>query len=114
MNCVVSNAVASQNTTIPITDTNIYIPVVTLSTQEYAEQIKSGFKRTINWNKYYSKTEPLNALNSYLDILIEPSFQRLKILFVLPYHTLDSRTAHSKCHLPTAKVEDYNVMIMFL
>ena len=42
-------------TTFSITDTKLYIPVVTLSTQDNAkllEQIKSGFKRTINWNKY--------------------------------------------------------------
>ena len=38
-----------------ITDTTLYVPVVTLSTQDNAkllQQLKSGFKRTINWNKY--------------------------------------------------------------
>ena len=38
-----------------ITDTKLYVPVVTLSTQGNAkllQQLKSGFKRTINWNKY--------------------------------------------------------------
>ena len=47
--------VAVQATTFSITDTNFYIPVVTLSTQDNArllEQLKSGFKRTTNWNKY--------------------------------------------------------------
>ena len=40
-----------------ITDTKLYVPVVTLSTQDNAkllQQLKSGFKRTINWNKYQS------------------------------------------------------------
>ena len=40
-----------------ITDTKLYIPVVTLSTQDNAkllQQLKSGFKKTINWNKYQS------------------------------------------------------------
>ena len=35
----------------------LYVPVVTLSTQDNAnilQQLKSGFKRTINWNKYQS------------------------------------------------------------
>ena len=41
-----------------ITDTKLYIPVATLLTKENAkllDQLKSGFKRTINWNKYLSK-----------------------------------------------------------
>ena len=47
-----------QDTAFSITDTKIYIPVVTLSTQDNAkllEQLKSGFKRTINWNKHHTK-----------------------------------------------------------
>ena len=41
-----------------ITDTKIYAPVVTLLTQnnvKLLKQLESGFKRTINWNKYQSK-----------------------------------------------------------
>ena len=37
-----------------ITETKLYVPVVTLSTQDNAkllQQLKSGFKRAINWNK---------------------------------------------------------------
>ena len=47
-----------QETALSITDTKFYVPVVTLSTQDDAklfEELKSGFKRTINWNKYQSK-----------------------------------------------------------
>ena len=43
-----------------ITNTKHYISVVTLSTQDNTKllkQIKSNFKRTINWNKYHSKAE---------------------------------------------------------
>ena len=62
-NCVVvSTNVANQNATFAITDTNLYVPVVTLSTQDNAkllQQLKSGFKRVINWNKYLSKPELL-------------------------------------------------------
>ena len=53
--CVkVSTNIAAQATTFSITDTNLYEPVATLSTQENTkllEQLKSGFKRTIMWNK---------------------------------------------------------------
>ena len=48
--------------TFEITDTKLYVPVVTLSTQEntkFLQQLKSGFKRVINWNKYLSKPELL-------------------------------------------------------
>ena len=37
------------------TDTKLYVPVVTLSAQDNTNllrQLKSGFRRTINWNKY--------------------------------------------------------------
>ena len=50
--------IQKQATTFKITDTKIYVPVVTLSTQDNAkllQQLKSGFSRTINWNKYQSK-----------------------------------------------------------
>ena len=45
------------------TDTKLYIPVETLSIQDNAkllEQLKSGFKITINWNKYVAKNKRTN------------------------------------------------------
>ena len=75
------------------------------------QKLKSGGKRTISWHKYHPKTKTLTAPNPYLDYLIEPSFQRVNRLFVLPFNTLDNRTGHSRYYLPTAKVEDYNAMI---
>ena len=51
---VVSNVV-DQTITFSITDTNFYVPVVTLSIQDNVkllEQLKSGFKRTIKLIKY--------------------------------------------------------------
>ena len=62
--------------TFEITDTKLYVPVVTLSTQENAkllQQLKSGFKRVINWNKYLSKPQLL-AQNTNLNHLVEPKF----------------------------------------
>ena len=43
---------------LQITDTKLYVPVVTLSKEndiKLLEQLKSGFKRTIKWNKYRSQ-----------------------------------------------------------
>ena len=49
--CVITNSNGAG--TFAITDTKLYVPVVTLSTQEntkFLQQLKSGFKRVINWN----------------------------------------------------------------
>ena len=76
-NCVIVSAnIANQNATFTITETKLYIPVVTLSTQDNVKlliQLKSGFQKTINWNKYLSKPELL-AQNSNINHLVEPSF----------------------------------------
>ena len=43
-----------------ITDPKLYVPVVTLSTQDNIKLLKkleSGFERTINWNKYITKKQ---------------------------------------------------------
>ena len=87
-NCViVATNVAAQITTLSITNRKLYVAVVTLSTKDNAkllEQLKSGFKRTINWNNYQTKilTE---RQNKYLDFLIDPSFQGVNRLFVLSF-----------------------------
>ena len=64
-------------TTFSITNTKLYVSVVTLSTEDNAkllEQLKSGFKTIINWNGYQPKISP-ERQNQYLDFLIDPSFQ---------------------------------------
>ena len=87
-NCVIIYTdVANQVPTFTITETNLYVPIVTLSTQDNAKllpQLKSGFKRTISWNKYLAKPELL-AQNANLNHLIEPSFQGVNRLFVLAF-----------------------------
>ena len=76
-NCVIIYTdVANQVYKFTITETNLYVPAVTLSTQDNAKllpQLKSGFKRTISWNKYLPKPELLPQ-NANLHHLIEPSF----------------------------------------
>ena len=60
-NCIIVAGTANnQNPTFQINDTKLYVPVVTLSTQEnikLLKQLESGFKRTINWNKYLARTK---------------------------------------------------------
>ena len=68
--------------------------------------MKSGFKCTINWNKYHSKTKTQNAPNPYLDFLMEPSLQGVNRLFILQFNAFDDRTGHSRYYLPNSKVKD--------
>ena len=44
--------------------------------------LKSGFKREIEWNKYRSQMSA-EAINSNLNILIDPTFINVNRLFVL-------------------------------
>ena len=115
-NCVITDS--NSAATFAITDTKLYVPVVTLSTQEntsnnlrkFFQQLKSGFKRVINWNKYLSKPELL-AQNPNLNHLVESSFQGVNRLFVLAFEGDDNRTAHDSYYLPTVEIKDYNIMI---
>ena len=99
--------------TFAITDTKLYVRVVALSTQEntkFLQQLKSGFKRVINWNKYLSKPELL-AQNPNLNHLVEPSFQGVNRLFLLAFEDDAQRTAHDSYYLPIVEIKDYNIMI---
>ena len=83
-------------TTLAIADTKLYIPVVTLSTQDNAkliEQLKPGFKRTINCRKHQSKVT-MQAPNPFLDSLIDPSFHGVNRLFVLSFENTTDETVH--------------------
>ena len=113
-NCViVSTNVENQNATFAITDTKLYVPEITLSQQDNAkllEQLKSGYKRVISWNKYLSKPELL-AQNPCLNHLNQPSFQGINRFFVLAYENDTQRTSVKGYYLPNVEIKNYNVMI---
>ena len=69
-----------------ITDTKLYVPVVTLSKEndiKFLEQLKSGFKRTIKWNKYRSQ------------MTIQPR----------------NNNSFSHYYVPNVEIKDFNVLI---
>ena len=102
-----------KGTTFAITDTKLYVPVVTLSIQDNAkllEQLRSGFLRTINWNKYQPKVST-ERQNQYLKFLTDSSFQVINRLFVLSFENENNRTVLTKDYLQTVEIKDYNVMI---
>ena len=72
-------------------------------------QLESGFKWTISWNKYTSKSELLPQ-NPNLNHLIEPSFQGVNRLFVLAFEN-DAQGISSKTYyILNVEIKDYNAM----
>ena len=79
----------------------------------YLEQLKSGFKRTIKWNKYRSQMT-IQPQNNNLNYLIDPTFTNVNRLFVLSFainNNTDSRYSHSNYYVPIVKTSDFNVLI---
>ena len=75
------------------------------------EQLRSGFKSTINWNKYQSKISA-ERQNQNLNFLIDPSFQGVNWLFVLLFENEGDRKVHTGYCLPKVEIKDYNVKIV--
>ena len=103
--CVITNSTGAG--TFEITDTKLYVPV---ENANLLQQLKSGFKRVINWNKYLSKPELLRR-NPNLNYLIEPSFQGVNRLFILAFENDTQRTSHSNYYLPSVEIKNYNIVI---
>ena len=96
-----------------ITDTKLYVPAVTLSTQDNAkllQELKSGFKRVINWNKYLSNPDLL-VQNPNLNHFVEPSFQGVNRRFLLAFENDDQRISTNGYYLPNIEIENYDNMI---
>ena len=74
------------------------------------QQLKSGFKRTINWDKYQSKVTEQQE-NRHLDFLTDPRFERVNRLFVLAFENNGGTTSYTRHYLPLAEIKDYNVVI---
>ena len=76
----------------------MYIPVVTLSAEndnKLLEQLKTGFKRTIKWNKYRSEMSN-ETKNNNLNYLIDPTFTNVNRLLFLSFENETDRTSFSK------------------
>ena len=74
-----------------ITDTKLYVPVVTLSKENEIKlfgKLKSRFKKSIKWNKYRSQMSVQNN-NNNLNYLIDPTFMNVNRLFVLSFERIE-------------------------
>ena len=94
-----------------ITDTKLYVPVVTLSKEndtKLLEQLKTGFIKTIKWNKHRSQMI-VHPQNNNLNYLIDPTFTNANRLFVLPFardNTGDNRDSFSDYYVPNVEIKD--------
>ena len=86
---------SAESAAFRIKDFKLYVPVVTLSAEndnKLLEPLKTGFKRTIKWNKYRSEMSN-QTKNNNLNYLIDPTFTNVNRLFVLSFETEDDRTS---------------------
>ena len=100
-----------------IKDTKLYVPVVTLSKEnniKLLEKLKSGFKKTIKWNKYRSQVTIQNN-NNNLNYL---TFTNVNRLFVISYERIeednvkkDYRDSLSHYFVPKVQIKDFSVLI---
>ena len=96
------------NATLKIADAKLYVPVVTLSTEndkKFLEQLRTGIKRTIKWNKYRSEMTNQNYL------MTDPTFTKVNRLFVLSFENENDRTSFSRYYVLNAQINDFNVLI---
>ena len=98
-----------------ITDTKLYVPVVTLSKENDTKllgQLKTGFKRTIIRNKYRSQMT-VQPKNNNLVYLIDPTFTNVNRLFVLSFERNiigDNRNSFSDYYVPKVEIKDFDVL----
>ena len=98
-----------------ITNTELCVPVLTLSTQDNVKRrkrrkLESCFKRTINSNEHQSK-KTNRAQNRYLDFLIDEGFQGVYRLFVLAFKDKIRQESYKQYYFPTMEIKDDNVLI---
>ena len=103
-----------ESATFEIKECKLYLPVVTLSAgndNKLLEQLKTGFKGTIKWNKYRSEMSNQTKTKN-LNYLIDPiSFTNVNRLFVLSLSNEDDRTSFLKYYVPKFEIRDFNVLI---
>ena len=106
-----------EDATFQITDTKLYVPVVTLSKEnniKLLEKLKSGFKKTIKWSKYRPQMTIQNN-NNNLNYLTDPTFTNVNRLFVLSFERTDDhkdyRDSFSHYYVPKVQIKDFNILI---
>ena len=82
-NCILSSTGTAA--TFAITDTKLYVPVVTLKIEDNAKSstlLSEGFKRSVYWNKYQAILK-YHVANSNIRERLDATFQGVNKLFLL-------------------------------
>ena len=129
-----ANAAASQVVSFMITNTKLYVTVVTLSTKDntnLTKQLNEGFKRTMFWNHYVSKPFPgtPHKKTGITRFALDADFQGANRLFVLAFEDTRAdeaadapaprnlvanrviRDGYRKYFVPHVDIVSYNVLI---
>ena len=99
-----------------ITDTKLFVALVTLSTrhnQKFSKLLSKRFEGSLYWNEYKIKSENKNTTNEYRYFL-DSNFVGVKRLFVLVYSNQDKDSKISKTqryYLRKGIIDNYNVII---
>ena len=119
-NSIISNNAGA--TSFKITKTELYVPVVTLNTQDnnkLNQLLDTEFKRKVYWNEYKSKIETITQAhndNNYKRYLLDANIPGLNKLFVMGFNNNAVknqvlRNSHRKYFLPRIDIKDYNALI---
>ena len=134
--CMISsaNAAANQVVSFMITDTKLYIPIVTLSIKDntnLTKQLNEGFKRTIYWNQDVSKPFPEtpHKKTGITRFSLDAAFEGVNRLFVLAFDDTPAdeaadapapqnlaanqviRNTYRKYFVPSVDITSYNLLI---
>ena len=130
---VISTLDVDNSTTFKITKTELYVPVVTLHTEENNKLNKlllesessdslvtiknkdNKFKRTVFWNEYKGKIEDIVQAhndNNYKRSLLDTANPGVNRLVVNPNENniVDGNDCHRKYFLSRVDIKDYNVL----
>ena len=96
-----------------VTDSKLYVPVVTLQTEyqnQLYKELKTGISVDFTWSNNRSQMINQTATNN-LKFLIDPTFTNVNRSFVLAFPNEEERRSFSKYYTPTVEIKDYNVII---
>ena len=114
-NCIFPSV--NNDSTFKITDTKLYVPVVTLKTEDNAKLSKllsEGFKSPVYWNEYKVIPNKNYNANECMRERLDASIQGVKKLFVLAYGRENddaTENSHRKYFLPRMKIKNHNIEI---
>ena len=108
---------AATTATFKITDAKLYVPIVTLSSEDnvkLSKLLSEGFKRSIYWNEYKVTSNKNYDVNEYIRERLDASIQGVNRLFVFPYMrgaNFTTESSYNKYFLPRLKIDNYNIEI---